>query len=116
MRRDMDLCRQILFEIEKNDEVPIGWISIDIAGRSNTEVSYNVLQLAEAGLVEARDISTDDGLDVRPVRLRWSGHEFLDAVRKDTIWNKAKEIVKAKSGGLAFDLLFHVAKNLVLGV
>lgn len=115
MRRDMDLCRLILLAIEANDEVPLGWITIDIEGRSPTEISYNVMQLADAGLIEARDLSAGDELDVRPVRLLWAGNEFLDAVRKDTIWNKAKDIVLSKSGGLAFDMIFETAKKLIMG-
>src|SRR5262249_23848199 len=101
--------------IEDDASEPMGWLDIEIEGRSKLEISYNVKQLEEAGLITAIDISTSDGFDVRPKRLTWKGHEFLDAVRNDTIWHKAKEVVMEKAGGLAFDLVRETAKGLIEG-
>lgn len=47
-------------------------------------------------------------------RLTWKGHEFLETVRDNTLWGKAKRIVAQKSGGAAFDLVWEIAKRLVL--
>ena len=30
------------------------------------------------------------------VALTWDGHDFLDAIRSDTVWQEAKETVQAK--------------------
>ena len=72
------------------------------------EVVYHVKLLEEAGLVEIRDLSNLSGLRYWPTRLTWAGHEFLDAARDDTRWQKAKRFVIEKTGSLSFDLLKQV--------
>jgi DNA-binding transcriptional ArsR family regulator len=85
MKRDMDLIRRILMDIEESPEATgYQWLDLSIEGHSPEEVSYHVKLLDEAGLIEAEDLTDTAGFDVRPKRLTWSGHEFIDAVRKDT--------------------------------
>jgi hypothetical protein len=47
--------------------------------------------------------------DFAAVRLTWGGHELLDAIRNDTIWNKTKESFLSKGLSMTFDLLKSVA-------
>ena len=105
MKRDMDLARTILFAIEQNEDDPLGWIELNIPDRSAEEVAYHVMILAEAGLIEAQDLSTMGGFDYKPKRLTWQGHEFLDAARSDTLWERAKKLTLEQTGGLSLDLL-----------
>jgi hypothetical protein len=65
MKRDMDLIREILFKIEDAPEATgIGWVDVNIEGRSHEQISYHVVLLAEAGLVEAQDLTNSgSGLD-----------------------------------------------------
>ena len=119
MKRDMDLARSILFAVEENEEDPLGWIELDIPDHSAEEVAYHVMILAEAGLIEAQDLSSMDGFDCKPKRLTWYGHEFLDAARSDTLWERAKKETLKQTGGLSLDLLkaalLHLGKQ-ALGV
>jgi Hypothetical protein (DUF2513) len=120
MKRDMDLARAILLKIEEHpDSDGIGWVSLEIEGRSDREIGYHVMLLHEADLLEAIDASDSEGSDWRPVRLTWAGHEFLDAARQEGRWQKAKEIVKEKTGGLSFEaikaLLIKWMTDAVLG-
>jgi hypothetical protein len=116
MKRDMDLCREILRQIEESPESAGPAVKVD--GRSDEEISYHVKLLAEAGLVEAGvadgrfdDRMSDGSVRTRfqkvysPVSLTWNGHEFLDAARNDTIWRKAKAKVISATGGLVFEVL-----------
>ncbi len=41
--------------------------------------------------------------------LTWNGHEFLDAVRDEKIWNKTKNIFIEKGSTMTFELLKAVA-------
>ena len=115
MKRDMDLARDILFAIEKDEGDPLGWIDLELPGRSEKEVAYHVMLLEEAGLVEALDLSSKDGFEYKPKRLTWEGHEFLDAARNDTLWERAKAEALRQTGGVSFDvlkeLLLHLAKQ-----
>ena len=80
MHRDMDLIREILLKIE---ELPYdgGFRPIEIEGRASYEIAYHVMILAEARLIEAQNVTTHDGIDWRPKRLTYAGHEFLDAAK-----------------------------------
>lgn len=44
-------------------------------------------------------------------RLAWEGHEFLDAVRNDTVWTKTKKVFTEKGVDMSFDLVKTVAKE-----
>ena len=108
MKRDMDLARRILFEIEKQsfDESET---ALKFDGFTDEEVSYHIMLLDEAGLITAHDLSGGSDLFWIPKRLTWQGYEFLDAARDDTRWNKAKEAM-AGAGGFVFE----VAKALLI--
>ncbi|NLG39121.1 MAG: DUF2513 domain-containing protein [Fibrobacter sp.] len=109
MKRDMDLVRLILFEVEKNEKWD-EWKDIKIEGYSQEEIYYHIMLLNEAGLIEAK-ILCDGGKWV-PYRLTWNGHEFLDASRNETVWKKVKGIMANKGGSFAFE----VVKSLVISV
>jgi DNA-binding transcriptional ArsR family regulator len=88
MKRDMDLARKILFAVEACND-PLGPQSeLKIEGYSDQMISYHVKVLAEAGLLEAEDVSEmgSDGFRWWAESLTWQGHEFLEAARDDTRW------------------------------
>lgn len=107
MRRDMDLARKILFKIEESDSDPHDWVRFDFPEYDNQKVSYHVMLLAEAGLIEALDVSTmgPDGYRWEATRLTWQGHEFLDAARSDNVWEKAKDRSAKVAGGVTFEVM-----------
>lgn len=104
MKRDINLVRTILLEIEKKEE-PLGWIIPEIEGYSENEISYHIKILEEAGFVEARDLSTMGAFEWGAINLTWEGHEFLDASRSETIWNKTKSIIQEKMGSTSFEII-----------
>ena len=86
MKRDMDLVREILLAVEEEPSYR-SKINLEIAGHSREEVSYHVLLLAEANLIEA-EVSARQAAEHKPKRLTWEGHEFLEAIRQETRWKK----------------------------
>ena len=100
----MELVREILLQTEASPYVK-GVAELNIEGHSEDEVSYHVKIMAEAGLVSAIDFSTGMTFCWRPSALTWQGHEFLDAIRNDTVWSKTKEIIKDKGGAIPFAVL-----------
>jgi hypothetical protein len=104
MKRDMDLMRAILMEVEK---IPYdgGGHEIHILERSAQEIYYHVMLLHEAQLIEALDLSGDDYVLWRPTRLTNAGHEFLDAARADTMWAKAKDRAFKSTGTITLEAL-----------
>jgi hypothetical protein len=111
MKRDMDLARLILFEIEKQPYTG-KWVEINIDKYDPEEITYHILLLVEAGLIEADNLSDLSGVDWKPKRLTWEGHEFLDAARDDTRWNQAK-VTMGKIGGFVFEIGKQVLIDLI---
>ncbi len=111
MKRDIDLIRTILIELEQK-ESPNDWFRPEIEGYSADVVSYHIKILSEAGYIEARDLSTKDGFNWVATSLTWQGHEFLDAARNDTIWQKAKVTLGKKLSSISMEVLKSLLTNL----
>ncbi len=110
MRRDMDLIRSILFEVEKQP-VNQPWTARPLAGYSKNEVIYHVQLAEDQGLVDARIAPGSE--DAVVLRLTNNGHEFLDAARSDAIWAKAKEMAKEATGTVTLQALTLALKKVI---
>lgn len=102
MKLDKDLVREVLLAIEGNS-APVIMSPLFIPGRSAEEVSYHVMLLDEAGLVQGHNSGGSLRFEWIPMRLTYKGHEFIDSVRDPEIWRKTKEgAEKAGVGGVGF--------------
>lgn len=115
MKRDMDLVRTILLTVEEKG-LPRGFFQLDLPGYDQETVSHHVLLLGDAGLLEVQNRKLLNHFEVMPKRLTWAGHEFLDAARNDTVWNKAKDMVKEKGGAIPFEVLKALLVKLAASV
>lgn len=104
MKRDMDLVLRILLEIENKKNVN-GWIKISYEDFNDEEVSYHIMLLNQANLIEATDLSTKDKFHWSAIYLTWEGHEFLDNARNNKIWTKMKKFIGEKATTISFDLI-----------
>lgn len=102
MKRDMELIRQIALRIE---EAPGGFAPhpFEVDGYSDEQVGYHVLLMIEGGLLHGIDLTAMDDPTPQavPSRLTWEGHEFIDAAREPTRWEKTKALL-ARAGGASF--------------
>lgn len=88
--------------------------ALDIPDRSQAEINYHLLLLTEAGLLFQADMTKSPvAVLVLPIRLTWQGHEFLDAIKNDTVWQRIKDTVKEKGGSIPFDVLKALALKYV---
>lgn len=97
MKRNMDLCRLILFKIEE-EYFSTSLYNLKITGYSDEEVAYHCKLLFDNELIsDYKDSYVDDSLDFFEVgSLTWKGHDFIDKIREDTVWNRTKEVIKEK--------------------
>lgn len=118
MKRDKDCMRDVLLHIEKAtdfdgsrgrnfhpgpDEKVGAW--------SAAEVYYNLHMLIDAGFVLGhKEIPIIGGFHI--FRLTYEGHEFLDTIRDDKVWAKAKSGAKAV-GGAGLGLVWEMGKQLL---
>jgi len=102
MKRDVDLIRQLLLEIERRGaECPPDELrSVDSCHEDR--IHYHLRLAIDAGLVKETN-RTSGG---RPcLRLSCAGHEFLDLCRDDVRWREAKWVVQEHTGGLSLNIL-----------
>lgn len=112
MKRDLDLARNILLAVEQNKEAT-GYnpLHISIPNYSEEEISYHVGLLHEAGLIHAFENSSWDGVEWRPQRLTFQGHEFLDSARDENSWKQAKNKLEEVKN-FSFEILKKVLVKL----
>lgn len=110
MKRDFELIRKLILATESDSQ---GKIEID--GYSKEQVGYHTYLLVDAGLAKGIDVTTTH--DVLPqwqiLHLTSAGHDFADAARNESIWQKAKEIVKDKTGGVTIDVMKQVLISII---
>ncbi len=114
MKRDMDLVRKILFALEDRPANFEGEHNFTVDGFDQTTVARHVQLMAEAGLIDAINLSTHAGVDWMPQRLKWEGHDFLDEARNDTLWNKAKSKISEAGVGATVEVMKQTLKTLAM--
>ena len=112
MQRDIELIRKILYIIE--EKYVDTWLSdgsLKIDGYDLKTIGYHC-----AILYDARYITNytpryyDNELKAFGVgRLTWEGHELLDKIKNDTVWNKTKETIKTKGIPFVLDAVKEIA-------
>lgn len=102
MKRDMDLVRRILLAAS---DLPFGESLKELEGVSSDDFVQHVIWLNEAGLIKAWIVEMLEGEQAEVQRLTWSGCDFTDAIRNDTLWAKAKGTVLKPSMSFTFDVL-----------
>ena len=92
MKRDLDLIRDILLDVENwNIPQPLTLGSLEYEGKTKQEIGYQLELLEDAGYIDVRIIKDHVGigyLDAFIVRMKMAGHEYLDSVRNPEVWNK----------------------------
>lgn len=108
MRRDFDLIRLLLQQIEGVENVE------DLSKYTDAEQLYHSCLLIEAGLVHGITIAGQNGdpTSTRVSRLTWAGHEFLDMTRDPTLWSKVKGVIGESVRAAAIDTIKEACKDL----
>lgn len=99
MKRDMELIRSLLAEIESTPAG--GWYDTESSSLSADieTLGEHLLLLEEAGYIRSVDQDRSGHATCRG--LTWAGHEFLAALRSDTIWQKCKAMLREKALSVA---------------
>jgi Hypothetical protein (DUF2513) len=113
MKRNWDTIREILLRAEALESDTTLRLS-DFDENRSDEIAYHVKLLKEAELIQVSiaEFLGGAGIHFDLERLTWSGHEFLDAIRNVTIWDKTKATIAEKGGTMTFELVKSVAIKL----
>lgn len=116
MKRDMDLVRDILMYLEEKPSWN-GVLTNQFEGSEHDLAwHYHCMMLIDAGLVKGKIIPksmSGDSFSVKVNALSWSGHEFLETIRNDTVWSKTKSKIKQTSGTMSIEMIKSVANGFV---
>ncbi len=116
MKRDPEIIRKLLLFFEEKSDVNLAEAkSIKVDGHDPSVIQYHIDLMYEAGFLSCETVnsSTSDRLIYAlPFRLTWKGHEFLDAARNDTIWQKAKDVLGNKALTVSFEVLYKLLSRL----
>lgn len=113
MKRNMDLIRSLLFEIEKKHDGSGREVKIDLSqfpNKTSEVVTEHLFILDDGGYIEGKNASYMGGRKYMVLRMTAVGYDFLDLIRDEKIWSQTKAAGKA-AGGFTLDLLGQLAKG-----
>ncbi len=114
MKLDPELFKKILEAYENLPYSPVG-NEIEIDGYSKDEVHYHQELLLDVEYILAEKAAYVGGnVYIRPIRLTYAGHEFLNLSRNSQAWDKAKDIWSKAGGfvlGIAKELLISLIRS-----
>lgn len=118
MKREVELYRWILLDVEEHDEGCIGSPrsqirTIQHPDRSDAVLAEHADHLIEQGLVEGKSI--DGGLsDIRVVLIKGltsSGHDFIDGFREERFFKRAKAALTGAGKEVSLATMAEVVKR-----
>lgn len=119
MKLNPDCIRDVLITMENqpfnhqtdfDDFVPL------LPSYSSDDIEYTCLKLKEAGFIRAVTSSDCEGdIVVSLVDITYSGHQFLNDIRSDTVWNNVKEVSK-KVGSHSVSAISQIATGVITAI
>ncbi|MDE0508892.1 MAG: DUF2513 domain-containing protein [Gammaproteobacteria bacterium] len=99
MKRDDDFLRELLIQMEEsNDRIFIVPNTLDGA---NSKEIHHILILCDYGYAEQ--------LNDHAYRLTAHGHDFIDSIRDDSVWEKTKAAVAETGGNATIEMIKTLA-------
>jgi hypothetical protein len=113
MKRDMDIIREVLCKISEA-ETKVSWKELT-KGKPQIEVEnilYNINLCNDARLLKGAKLSLISHTIWENLELTWQGHDFVDSVRDQEIWDQTKKGV-GEVGSFTFDIIKNLAKGFI---
>jgi hypothetical protein len=90
MKRDDDFIRQMLLDLEASDELLLAIYRTHDETAEDRKRYQHAELLCDAGYF----VSSKPGI----FRMTNQGHDYLAAIRSDTVWNKTKKMAESVGG------------------
>ncbi len=122
MKRDMDLVRNILLVLEKQDDENHEECRLDRNDLNDAlgpkwrdhQIAEHVRIMGEAGLIDV-SMRVDRKKMFSSIAMKWDGYEFLNNARDENVWQKAKSMFGEASFDALKQGLLEAAKQALLG-
>jgi len=103
MKRDLDLARQLLLDIEnRGTDCSVSVLRSGANHQSEEQIRHHLRLLIDANLLKEID-RTSAGIPC--VRLTHDGYELLELARSDSHWREAKYACQERIGGLSLAVI-----------
>jgi hypothetical protein len=100
VRRDDDLLRQILIDVENSDRSRLIVSKVISQTKEEQKFAYHVELLCDAGFMTS--------VSNTHYRMTNQGHDYLEAIRSETVWKKTKQGA-AEVGGMTLGMMKDLA-------
>lgn len=113
MKRDWDLIREVLIEVEaltESERYSFGYGLGDEHAAEDQAKSEQALLLWKADFIEAVDTGTLAGPAIQSPELTWAGYDLLDTLRSKPVWESIKTTATEKGIELTFDAVKALGK------
>ena len=105
MQRDDEYIRDLLFEIEKQDDYLMLIVQTLNASIADRKKWYHAQLLCDSGyLLQINDAG---------YRLTAEGHDFIASIRDEGIWEKTKATVAEMGSGVSLQIMKSLAYELL---
>lgn len=117
MKRNWDVIREVLIEVEALDQAKFEDIQYDAPSESsNPEKAVHMILLWKAGFIEGADASSMAGDAVIATGLTWAGHDLLETMRSKPVWNQIKKMAQEKGIELTFDAVKALGRTALAAI
>jgi hypothetical protein len=116
MHRDPDLLREIMLAVEAQPAgKKIYGSDLKTSCANSEEVADHVQQLIEAGCLDGTVHFNFGEIPPKIVinRTKNAGHDFLSAMREDTVWQQVKKNVMLPAGSWTIGIALEYAKTVI---
>nr|WP_299241346.1 DUF2513 domain-containing protein [uncultured Halomonas sp.] len=103
MKRDWEVIRKVLCDIEESGFEPIGYRAPINSFDTEAIEGRHALLLWGAGFISGVQASDSQGEELLNPQLTWQGHDLLDTIRSKPVWEQIKATAQAKGVELTFD-------------
>ena len=116
MKRDWDLIRRIMLDVEELP-TPDSQLGSDEIQYSNEEtVAYHMRLLLDAKLIKGGCREALGPNWCYATSLTWAGHEFIDQIRRNSVWNRIKASIQKEGIDLSIDAIRIAAHTIIDGL
>ena len=109
-KRNLDRIREILLRVEESEDVR-GWYYTRDDEFFQESDAYQITLMEQAGFLET-DFGTLGSALQDHVRITFQGHDYLDAVRSEGLWQETKAAVLETGGNASLELVKALAIGL----
>lgn len=122
MKINYDCIRELLIVLENNlifsenleyPSLGLKEVCELLPNFSKQDIVYSTMMLNQSDYINARIIGADNCvLECIYTSITFAGHQFLENIKSDNVWNKTKEVSKS-IGSSSLEVITSIATNIL---